>query len=136
MNYCAHSGYIGQDLVLKKTKNEGKSVLNFTIGVRKTGDKTIWVNYTAYEKTAEFIASNFKRGSFIIVQSSYEPDVVEKDGKTIVYSKFKVDKVDFGNKVKEDSEPRYNPPYDPTPPNEPEFDIGEPVGINPDDLPF
>lgn len=132
MNFNLHSGYIGQELILKKTLG-GKSVLNFSVGVRKNKDETIWLNYTAFEQKAEFIATNFKKGSFIILQSSYDTDEVERDGKKITYPKFIVHTVDFGNKVKE--EERSNPPYEPTAPDE-EFDVGEPISISPDDLPF
>lgn len=136
MNFNLHSGYIGQELILKKTLG-GKSVLNFSVGVRKNKDETIWLNYTAFEQKAEFIATNFKKGSFIILQSSYDTDEVDKEGRKIIYPKFIVHTVDFGNKVKEDSEPKYNPPYEPTPPDEDEeFNTGPLLDISSDDLPF
>ena len=130
MNHCAQSGYIGQDLILKKTLG-GKSVINFSVGVRKNKDETVWLNYTAFEQKAEFIATNFKKGSFIIIESSYYTDESEKDGKRIIYPKFMVHSVDFGG-VKKDDEPKYNPPYEPT--EEDEIEPTIPIDI--DDLGF
>ena len=131
MNHCAQSGYIGQDLILKKT-NEGKSVLNFSVGVRKSKDKTVWINCTAFEQKADFIVTNFKKGSFIIVESDYDCDVVEKDGHKFNYPRFTVKSVDFGGSKKESEVERSNPPYEPT--EEDEIEPTIPIDI--DDLGF
>lgn len=72
MNSVNLIGNIGRDLELKTTP-QGKSVLEFSIGVRGMGkdengnQKTDWVNLVAWEKQAETIAKFHKKGDAIAV---------------------------------------------------------------------
>ena len=100
MNICIFSGHIGQDLVLKKTK-EGKSVLNFSIGVRRNKEITDWVNCSVFEEKADFVAKYFQKGSFIEIRGAYRTSEYEKDGKKVYSHNFEVKEVDFGGKPKE-----------------------------------
>lgn len=55
-----------------KTTTTGKSVASFTIAVNGRNNDTTFINCQAWEKTAELVASHFKKGSSIMVVGSLQ----------------------------------------------------------------
>jgi len=123
INVCMFSGHIGNEFQLKKTEG-GMSVLNFSLGNKINQDHTNWIQCVAFKEKAEFISKYFKKGSFILVRTRLKVTKVEKDGKTTYYHNYEVQEVDFGGGNKKEQE------------DEPQFDIGEVIDIDPDSLPF
>lgn len=70
MNSVILQGRLGKDPA-PKTTGSGKSVLNFSIAVNTNKDNPpIWVDCSAWEKTADVISEYFKKGDGIIVMGS------------------------------------------------------------------
>lgn len=66
---------IGGNLTSKvecKTTTTGKSVASFTIAVNGRNNDTTFINCQAWEKTAELVASHFKKGASIMVVGSLQ----------------------------------------------------------------
>lgn len=124
INVCIFSGNIGSEVQLKKTQ-DGMSVLSFSLAVRRNQNDTDWIQCSAFKEKAEFISKYFKKGSFILVRTRLKITTSEKDGKKTYYHNYEVQEVDFGggNKKEETEE-------------EQQFDVGEPLDISSDDLPF
>ena len=76
------SGRITKEIELKYTQT-GKAHINFSLAVDSGwGDnkKTLWLNCTAWEKTAEVMASNLGKGRKILVEGELDQYEFEKDG--------------------------------------------------------
>ncbi len=91
-------GNITKDLTITKTAN-GKSKLDFSVATNKyTKEKqyTEFWNCVAWEKTAEFIAKYFEKGSKIALdlEKSTQP-YTNKAGEEKTYTCFIVREVDF-----------------------------------------
>ncbi len=125
INVCIFSGNIGSEVQLKKTQ-DGMSVLNFSLAVRRNQNDTDWIQCSAFKEKAEFISKYFKKGSFILVRTRLKITTSEKDGKKTTYHNYEVQEVDFGGGKKEEHQDEV----------EPKFDIGELIEIDPDSLPF
>ena len=82
MNIMIASGRIGKDIELKSIPSTGKSVLENTIAVydgKHNGEsKTVWINFTAWEKTAELIQTHFKKGDMIGLVGKYQSQSFDK----------------------------------------------------------
>jgi len=129
INVCIFSGNIGSEVQLKKTQ-DGMSVLNFSLAVRRNQNDTDWIQCSAFKEKAEFISKYFKKGSFILVRTRLKITTSEKDGKKTTYHNYEVQEVDFGGGKKEEH-------TELTVQDEgPEFDVGEVIEIDPDSLPF
>ena len=82
LNTVALMGRFTRDLEMKKTNN-GKKVMNFCLAVernRATKDeekKSDFIDCIAWENTAEFICTYFKKGDPIIVQGKLETNQYE-----------------------------------------------------------
>ena len=97
MNKIIITGYIGQDPEMQTTST-GKEKCRFTVGVSRRVKKdqprkTDWFNCDAWEGTAAFVNTWFKKGSGITVIGRMESNKSEKDGK--IYWSLNVEDVEF-----------------------------------------
>lgn len=81
MNKATLIGRFAADPELKTT-NSGKSVVSFTLAVDRPGTygenkKTDFIDFIAWNKTAEFICRNFSKGEPIGVEGSIQTRVWE-----------------------------------------------------------
>lgn len=139
MNSVNLIGNIGHDLELKKTK-DGKSVLQFNIAVRNFSGNSDWFTCVAWESTADNIVKFFKKGNTIGINGSLMVDEYEnKDGVKSKSYKIRVLGFSFCGSSKDDSEEMHSvisKPLKKAPVKDEEFDTGELLDINSDDLPF
>jgi len=79
-------GNLGKDPELRHTQNQ-KAVCNFSMAMTdKFGgsDRTIWMNVTAWDKTAENCAKYLKKGSSALVHGRLDTrSYDDKDGKKV-----------------------------------------------------
>jgi len=66
------------DIELRKTTS-GKSVCQFTIADNSNKDKPVFIDCTAWEKTAEVCANYLKKGHKVAVEGSLAVDTYETD---------------------------------------------------------
>lgn len=99
MNVCSFVGRIATDLELRESGDT--KYLRFRLAVRRprARDKennTVFVPCVAFNKTAEFIAKHFKKGSFIFVVTSFQTDeYVADDGSKKTSYAFYVNEAGF-----------------------------------------
>ena len=131
MNSSLFSGRIGNELVLKKTK-EGISVVVFSLAVRRNKEETDWIRCVAYREKAEFIERYFKKGSFIEIRSKLRVDVTDETPKRYFHN-FIVMEAEFGGSSGSNDSSKENTAVA----NEPiPDDEGHTLDISSDDLPF
>lgn len=127
VNVLVFAGRLVRTPDLRQTGN-GKSVVNITIaqdqGYQETA-RTVFLDCTAWGKTAEFIAQYFKQGSKIIVSGDLDVDsYTDKDGNNRTKFKCNIANAHFGDtKNKANGE-------------KPNVDIPFEKAPNDDDLPF
>ena len=104
MNKVILSGYIASDIELKTT-NQGTSVTNFRLAVRRPrtkNDTADFLTIVAWRSTAEFISKYFHKGSGIelsgIITTRKWQD---KDGNDRYATEIVVEDVDFGKGSKD-----------------------------------
>lgn len=148
MNICIFTGRIVKDPELKMTQS-GKSVCSFRVAVPKDFNRegVDFLDFTAWEKTAEFIAKYFQKGKRINITSRAQTSTYteRETGKTRYKTEFIVDKAEFGSsKGEEDNnytgfqqereddtqEQNHTPPTQAIAPAAGKYDIDD------DDLPF
>ena len=100
MNAVTYVGNISSDLELKSTQS-GKSVLSFSIAVRRpfAKDTTDFFRCTAWQQTAELIAKHFEKGDYIAVSGynttrTYEKEISGQTAKVSVVE-LQVDQFSF-----------------------------------------
>ena len=74
INCVCIAGYLGNKPELKLVGTERKEVSNFTVAVKGCNNKTTWVKCTAWGKTALFIGTYLKKGSFVVVHGRLEQE--------------------------------------------------------------
>lgn len=128
MNIVAESGRLTWDPELRHTQS-GKAVTVFTIAVDRPGvkDKTDFIDCVAWEKKAEFVSRNFRKGQRIEVSGILTTRQYEKDGQKRKATEIRCDQVFFGDSKKSDSSPPTEPPEN--------SDFQE-VGAGDEELPF
>jgi single-strand DNA-binding protein len=95
MNVVVISGNLGRDPEIQAT-NSGKSVLRNSIAVRGYDGNPIWINITAWGKTAELIAQYFNKGNKIGVRGSLNTSKYDdKEGRTVYQTFVNVQEIDF-----------------------------------------
>lgn len=106
MNVCTFIGRLGKDPEMKYTTS-GKAVVSFSLGVNRDGkkDETDWINFVAWEKTAEIIGKHCNKGDLIGVTGSLQQRSWEKDGQKRTVHEVKVNRIDFCGGKKGDSAP-------------------------------
>lgn len=60
-----------------RTSNAGKAITNFRLAVAGRGDKTVFVDVTTFDKTAELVAKYKVKGDPVIVDGRLELDTWE-----------------------------------------------------------
>ena len=100
LNTVVIVGRLAKDIELKQTPT-GKTVTNFTVAVDKPYNKdndhpeANWIDCIAWEKTAEFLAKYFKKGSKVGIAGSLQTRTYEKDGTKFKVTEILVSTVDF-----------------------------------------
>ena len=96
MNNCSFIGRLGRDPEMRYTTN-GKAVVSFSLGVNRDGkkDETDWIDFVAWEKTAEVIAKYCNKGDLIGVTGQLQRREWEKDGQKRYAHEVKVNRIDF-----------------------------------------
>lgn len=109
MNITAQSGRLTRDPVLRYTPDQ-KPVATFTIAVDRPGtrDKTDFFDCIAWDKKAEFVSRNFKKGQRIEVSGILTTRTYEKDGSKRKVVEIRCDQVFFGDTKKEDKPPKHS----------------------------
>lgn len=100
INTAVVVGRLAKDIELKQAGD--KSVVNFTIAVEKPYNKkndhpeANWIDCVAWEKTAEFLAKYFSKGSKVGITGSLQTRTYEnKEGTKIKVTEILVSSVDF-----------------------------------------
>jgi single-strand DNA-binding protein len=138
LNNCNFVGHAGNDAKNEISKN-GISYTKFTLAYsskRKGVEKTIWINCTAFGKTAEYCLSKVRKGDLIQVIGEIDVDAYERkqDGKPAASVSLVVEKfLWLRSAVKNDvpTSPEAIPTFDNT------FNSTIPLGANDEsDIPF
>jgi single-strand DNA-binding protein len=106
MNEIVLSGRLTRDLEPRYTQT-GKCHVSFSLAVDKGyGDnkKTLWVNCTAWEKTAETMGNNLGKGRKILIKGELDQYEIEKDGVKKRVDQVIVRNFEFMDSKKEQSE--------------------------------
>ena len=116
MNIIVIMGRMCADPELKRTQSQ-KSVCSFSVAVNrmKQDDPTDFFNVTAWNKTAEFVSSHFRKGQMIAVRGRMQQrKYTDRDGYERQTWDLQADEVWFaGSKPQESAtytEDRYAPP--------------------------
>ena len=106
MNNCSFIGRLGKDPEMRYTTS-GKAVASFSLAVNRDGkkDESDWINFVAWEKTAEVIAKYCTKGDLIGVTGSLQQRSWEKDGQKRTVHEVRVIRIDFCGSKKGDSAP-------------------------------
>lgn len=158
MNTVTYVGNISTDLELKSTQS-GKSVLSFSIAVRRpyAKDTTDFFRCTAWQQTAELIAKHFEKGDYIAVSGynttrTYDNEIGGQTAKISVVE-LQVDRISFcgSKKGSQPSQPQQSTQSNPQPQNsygsyqqsqmpasqsQPQQTYFEPPAVTDDDYPF
>ena len=104
MNVSGISGRLTSDVELKTT-NSGKSVVSFTVAVKRPGakDAVDFIDCVAWDDKAEFVCKYFKKGSRIEVSGSLNTRVFGKDGSRRKVTEINCLYVQFGENKRENS---------------------------------
>ena len=96
MNNCSFIGRLGRDPEMRYTTN-GKAVVSFSLAVNRDGkkDESDWINFVAWEKTAEVIANYCHKGDLIGVTGALQRREWEKDGQKRYAYEVRVSRIDF-----------------------------------------
>lgn len=94
LNKVIMSGRLTADPELKQTPS-GKTVTNFSLAQNKGKDETLYINFTAWSGTADFICKYFKKGDGIEVDGHLSVRAYEKDGVKRTAYEVIADHVDF-----------------------------------------
>ena len=96
MNNCSFIGRLGKDPDMRYT-TDGKAVASFSLAVNRDGKKDVtdWINFVAWEKTAELIAKYCNKGDLIGVTGSLQQRSWEKDGQKHTVHEVRVGRIDF-----------------------------------------
>lgn len=96
MNNCSFIGRLGRDPEMRYTTN-GKAVVSFSLAVNRDGkkDESDWIDFVAWEKTAEVIAQYCHKGDLIGVTGNLQRREWEKDGQKRFAHEVRVNRIDF-----------------------------------------
>lgn len=94
INKVIITGRFTADPELKQTPS-GKLVTNFTLAQNRGKDEASFFNFTAWDKTAEFICKYFVKGDGIEVDGHLSVRAYEKDGVKRTAYEVIADHVDF-----------------------------------------
>lgn len=100
MNLCVHIGNLTRDPDIRVMQS-GKKKATFSVAVNREyksqngGYDADYIQFTAYEKTAELCERYLAKGRTVAVQSHVRTGSYEKDGKRVYTTEFIVDKIKF-----------------------------------------
>lgn len=96
MNVCTFIGRLGKDPDMNYTTN-GKAVVSFSLAVNRDGkkDESDWIDFVAWEKTAEVVAQYCHKGDLIGVTGNLQRREWEKDGQKRYAHEVRVNRIDF-----------------------------------------
>lgn len=96
MNVCTFIGRFGKDPEMRYTGN-GKAVTSFSLAVNRDGkkDESDWIDFVAWEKTAEIVAQYCHKGDLIGVTGSLQRREWEKDGQKRYSYEVRVGRIEF-----------------------------------------
>lgn len=94
MNQVMLSGRLTHDPDMRQTMS-GKKVCSFTIAVQDTKERADFVYCSAWEKTADLVATYFKKGDPIIVFGKLTVSKYEKEGKKQTSVEVTVRQIEF-----------------------------------------
>ena len=152
INRVVINGYLGKNPEVKKT-NTGKSVCNFSICQSRkdqSGNQiSKWFQIIAWDKTADFLGLQCKKGDMIIIEGHMDYREYEKDGQRRSLQEIVAETITFGRRGNNHTETQ---PAAPSPQPQPTYmqqsmtnganvpsDFGIPeynIEIGSDDLPF
>lgn len=139
MNKCIVSGRLSRDVELKKTES-GKSVCSFSLGVENRNGGADFLDFVAWEKTAEVISQYVRQGDKILVIGHITKRKYDnKDGQTVYVTEIVVESMEFMTKKKTDDQKQTAGVVDAEYSEKddgPKFDTGPQLDISSDDLPF
>ncbi len=100
MNKTILSGNLTREPELRYTQN-GKAYVRFSLAVKrpfsKDKDAVDFFNLVAWDKTAEFIANYFNKGSKILVEGRLQTSSYEKDGVKVNAVDVLIENVEFAD---------------------------------------
>lgn len=109
LNQVVLMGRLTQDPETRYLQNSDSSVTRFNIAVdrdyKAAGEekpKTDFINCVAWNKTGEFVAKYFHKGSLIALTGSIETGSYEKDGRKVYTTEIRVGKVSFTGEKRKD----------------------------------
>ena len=125
INRCLIGGNITHDLDLKKTPN-GVSVLTVDVAVNRDGKDagSDFIRCVVWRQSAEFLYKYAKKGTMIFVDGRLQKRKYESNGRTEYVTEVVADRVQILRQPQGKIE------------NELQFDIGSPIEIDSDELPF
>ena len=71
-NQCSFIGRLGKDPEQLKVTSEGKPYIQFSLAVDQGKNETMWLNVTAWEKTAEVVEKSARKGTLVFVQGKLQ----------------------------------------------------------------
>ena len=71
-NQCSFIGRLGKDPEPLKVTGEGKPYIQFSLAVDQGKTETMWLNVTAWEKTAEVVEKSARKGTLVFVQGKLQ----------------------------------------------------------------
>ncbi len=72
LNQCSFIGRLGKDPDELKVTSEGKPYIQFSLAVDQGKSDTMWLNVTAWEKTAEVVEKYARKGTAVFVQGKLQ----------------------------------------------------------------
>jgi single-strand DNA-binding protein len=72
LNQCSFIGRLGKDPEELKVTGEGKPYIQFSLAVDQGKTDTMWINVTAWEKTAEVVEKSARKGTLVFVQGKLQ----------------------------------------------------------------
>lgn len=95
MNRVILTGRLTNNIFLKETSANIK-VANFSIAVNESATKTIYVNCTAWDKTAILLERYLSKGSFILIEGKLDKNkYTAEDGDLVDNMIVVVERVEF-----------------------------------------
>ncbi len=72
LNQCSFIGRLGKDPDELKVISEGKAYIQFSLAVDQGKSDTMWLNVTAWERTAEIVEKAARKGTLVFVQGKLQ----------------------------------------------------------------
>ena len=72
LNQLMVIGRLGKDPEPLKVTSEGKPYIQFSLAVDQGKNETMWLNVTAWEKTAEVVEKSARKGTLVFVQGKLQ----------------------------------------------------------------